>query len=199
MLDSEKDTLHYDIRLDRLLLIHTCHNYIEAINLCKSSTQSESFEEKTGYLNNRLKENEKLYVFDFDAIKIKSEERFREKLEENSFFNIKENYFGTVLEWLSKVIDSITYSSLFEDFWHKIVTEFTIRREKFDYKISKGINSDFEIRVYNHNITSMQELKVILLEEFEKILIQREKVLDEILVLFEKDMTVKIKGKILGL
>ena len=78
--------------------------------------------------NKRLKENETLYVINFDEIKLKSEQNFKEKLEENKFFNKKESYLSIALGWLSKVIDSITYSSLFDDFWHKIVSEFTTRR-----------------------------------------------------------------------
>jgi hypothetical protein len=141
-----------------------------------------------------LTENEKMYVIDYDEIKFKSELKIREKLDENKFLNSTESYLSTTLSWLSKVIDTITYSTLFEEFWQKITSEFMVRKEKLDYKMSKNLNSEFELRIYNQNIISIQEMKAILLEEFEKILIQREKTFDELLIFFEKEEKMKIKG-----
>jgi hypothetical protein len=196
LLDSETEKIPHGIRLDRLLLIHTCFNYVEAINLLKSSEKDTiCFDEKIIFLNNKLTENEKIYVLDYDEMKLKSEQKIVEKLVENNFFNKTETYFGTMLSWLSNVIDTIESSALFEEFWQKIMSEFMIRKEKIDYKISKNLNSEFEVRVYNQNIVSIQELKAILMEELEKILVTREKTLDELFVFFEKNEKINIKGK----
>lgn len=195
MLDSETEKIPHGIRLDRLLLIHTCFNYIEAINLLKGNEKNTTnFDEKIHFLTNKLAENEKIYVLDYDELKFKSEQRIREKIAENKLLNNKESYIGTVMSWLSKVIDSITYSPLFEEFWQKIISEFMVRKEKIDYKMSKNLNSEFELRIYNQSIVSIQELKAILMEELEKLLVTREKALDELFVFFEKDEKVKIKG-----
>ena len=70
-----------------------------------------------------------------------------------------------------------------------------IRKEKIDYKISKNLNSEFEVRVYNQNIVSIQELKAILMAELEKILVTREKTYDELFVFFEKNEKIQVKGK----
>jgi len=195
LLDSETEKIPHGIRLDRLLLIHTCFNYIEAINLLKGNEKNTTnFDEKIHFLTNKLAENEKIYVLDYDELKFKSEQRIREKIAENKLLNNKESYIGTVMSWLSKVIDSITYSPLFEEFWQKIISEFMVRKEKIDYKMSKNLNSEFELRIYNQSIVSIQELKAILMEELEKLLVTREKALDELFVFFEKDEKVKIKG-----
>ena len=80
-----------------------------------------------------------MYVIDYDEIKFKSELKIREKLDENKFLNSTESYLSTTLSWLSKVIDTITYSTLFEEFWQKITSEFMVRKEKLDYKMSKNL------------------------------------------------------------
>ena len=64
------------------------------------------------------------------------------------------------------------YSTLFEEFWQKITSEFTVRKEKLDYKMSRNFNSEFELKIYNQNIISIQEMKQILLEEFEKMVVE---------------------------
>ncbi len=131
-------------------------------------------------------------MFNFKELKKKSEQRFKEKLNENQFFNTNANYDRSILEWLSRALESIEKSDLYEEFWDKIKNEFTAQKEAFNYK--KSSNYKFEIRVCNKTIMTIQELKEILLEEFEKMLKLREKALDEMLPLFEKDDINKIKG-----
>ena len=51
-------------------------------------------------LIDKLNENEKVYVYNFEELKIKSEQRFKDKLVENQYFNKEKNYIATILEWL---------------------------------------------------------------------------------------------------
>ena len=136
-------------------------------------------------LIDKLNENEKVYVYNFEELKIKSEQRFKDKLVENQYFNKEKNYIATILEWLFLAFESIENSNFSEDFWKKITLEFSRQVETLNYK--KKNDCKTEIKVYNKTINSIVDLKIILVEEFEKMLIQRERTLDEIVPLFEKD------------
>ena len=190
MFDSEielndKHKIQLDQSNNRLMIIHACKNYIDALDYLYNKEKKQS-------LLDRLIETEKLFMFNFKELKKKSEQRFKEKLNENQFCNTNANYDRSILEWLSRALESIEKSDLYEEFWDKIKNEFTAQKEAFNYK--KSSNYKFEIRVCNKTIMTIQELKEILLEEFDKMLKLREKALDEMLPLFEKDDINKIKG-----
>jgi hypothetical protein len=182
---NDKHKMQLDHSNNRLLIIHACKNYIDALDYQYNKEKKQS-------LLDRLIETEKLYMFNYKELKKKSEQRFKEKLNENQFFNTNANYDRSILEWLSRAIESIEKSDLYEEFWNKIQNEFTVQKEAFNYK--KSSNYKFEMRVYNKTIMTIQELKTILLEEFEKMLKLREKALDEMIPLFEKGGMNKFKG-----
>ncbi len=191
MLDTEKETKLHDVTLDRITLIHIYHNYGVALNLYSIFKNEPLDNEKSQWLHEKLKQSEASYVFDSNEVKIKAERIYKEHLEENDFFNKNPNYLRKLLNSLSQLLDSIEGSSLFEDFWQKITTEFIAQKVKYKYNTTQS----FEIRINGQHVGSIQELKLVLVDEFEKMLIKREESLDQFLVLFEKEEKFKITGK----
>ena len=180
----------HDISLRKFQFIHICHNYGEALSLLNNQLPNPKNEKRIKWLNHQLKIAETSYVCQIDEQKFKNEKIFKDSLCENNFLNLETEYLSTLLDWMSQVLDTIETTSNFDGFWLKIVNEFSVKKLKLKYSDKDVV----EIRIHGQHVESMQELKLVLVEEFENMLIKREKCLDEFMVLFEKEDKLKITG-----
>ena len=200
-LDSEKELEVHDAKVNNLQLIHTYYNYIEAIekisqkntidlNNNNDSTDSKQKPFKTNFLKKRLKECEQSYMLNFDEEKLKSEHCLIESLEKNFFFSQSKHYVNNYVKDLGELLDDIKSGENVNEFWKKITARFgtnTANEDLNEYVV--------ENLVYGKVVSNIDQIKLVLLHELEKLLIKRENVIDLMMIFFDKKTSIQIKSE----
>ena len=192
-LDSQKEIEKHDIRTNCLQSIHVYHNYIEALNLSNQNSMdlnNNKDDSRVKKLGIKLKEYETSHVSAFEKQKLTSEQKLEEILKENNFFTQSKSYIKKRTDILVELLNDLKSNpAKAEEFWKKITTKFGTN--KADDYLNQYI---VENTVCGKVIKSIDDLKLIIVDEFEKLLIKRESALEKTLVLFDKQTKVQIKG-----
>jgi hypothetical protein len=199
-LDSEKDLEVHDIKLNLLQSIHAYHNYIEAIEKINqkisvdlnNNTPSDSKQKssKINSLKKKLQECEHSYVLGFDEEKLNHEQRLKEKLEFNKFFSQNKFSLDKHVKDLGDLLDDIKLGEKSNDFWKKITSRFGTH--KADENLNEYV---VENVVYGKVVMNIDQIKIILLNEFGKLLGKRENTIDLMLTFFDKKTSVHMKSR----
>jgi tetratricopeptide (TPR) repeat protein len=200
-LDSEKDLAVHDIKLNTLQSIHAYHNYIEAIEKINQKTSvdlnnnipsdSKQKSSKINSLKKKLQECEHSYVLSFDEEKLSNEQRLKEKLEFNKFFSQSKFSLEKNVSDLGDLLDDIKLGEKSQDFWKKITSRFGTH--KADENLNEYV---VENVVYGKVVMNIDQIKLILLNEFGKLLGKRENTIDLMLTFFDKKTSIHMKCKL---
>ena len=199
-LDSEKELEVHDIKSNNLQLIHTYYNYIEAVEKINqknsvdlnNNTPSDLKQKnsKINSLKKKLKECEQSYMLSFDEEKLNSEQTLKESLENNNFFSQNKYYVNDHVKRLGGLLDDIKLSGKLSDFWKKVTARFGTNKPNDD--LNEYV---VENVVYGKVVVNIDQIKLILLHELERLLSKRENAIDLMIVFFDKKTSIQMKGE----
>lgn len=214
MLDYEKNLEEHEIHLTDLQAINLYYNYIEAldrIDLLSQLNIDDNFQtQQVKFLSTKLKEYERKQVINFDERKIKSENLVMTKLKENLIFATN-NPDGPISDWLKVLQDDLILSDKQENVWRKLNAKYgSVKNEITDYfEEASQTNTDsqeqsdeekdfevsIEIKICGREIKNVYEVLDFIGQEFEKIIETRERVINFLMIPFEKENKIKFEGK----
>ena len=214
MLDYEKNLEEHEIHLTDLQAINLYYNYIEAlgrIDLLSQINIDDNFQtQQIKFLSTKLKEYERKQVINFDERKLKSENLVMNKLKENLIFATN-NPDGPISDWLKVLQDDLILSDKQENFWRKLNAKYgSVKNDITDYfeeasqtntnsqeqsDEEKDFEVSIEIKICGREIKNVYEILDFIGQEFEKIIETRERVIDFLMIPFEKENKIQFEGK----
>ena len=195
-LDSKKDLESHGIKFNTLQSIHIYHNYLDAITLSSQSktdlnNNKSSMDDRIVALRRNLAACEREHLSPFDEEKLTSEQKLKERLEENKFFSHGKHYIAKRVEALGEAFNQIKAAGdKSDEFWKKITHKFGTN--KADDYLNQYV---VENVVYGKVVKDLDDLKSILVDEYEKLLVKRECAVDKSLMLFDKKTKIQTKCK----
>ena len=195
VIDSERLDYEYHVKLDLLQKIHAYYNYVQVLKIKlnkmiegeenNNSISQKDIEEKIKKLEYNLIDYEKVYSISFDESKSKDENKMKEKINEVNKNLKKLQKSDKYHEWWLEILRNIETSTKErkEEFWNKINYEFgsaasiIIDQDSLSYSIC------------GKSVKTFNELKVVIVEEMDKLFKYRENLLEKLNVLTTNDHT----------